>query len=158
MDHDQTSTVPAAALSARQIAGLRHASLGMAVALLVEYALGVGVNLYITVPSGYNSQGIGRAYVDALSKGPLALSIHAAVGTLLIGSAIVSLIRAIRARHRFVITTSTIALLAVTGAAVSGATFVDSARDSASLAMGLLTALALLCAALNLHQLGRPAS
>lgn len=153
---DQVGTVNAEGRSARQIAGLRHASLGMAVALLAEYALGIAVNFYITVPSGYHSQGIGRAYADALTKGPLVLFIHAAIGTLLVGSAIVSLVRAVLARHRFVIATSTVVLLAVVGAAVSGSVFIDSARDSASVAMALLTALALLCAALNLHHLGRP--
>ncbi len=46
------------------------------------------------------------------------------------------------------------ALLAIVGAAASGAAFVGSGADGDSLAMALLTGVALLCYAVNLFVLG----
>jgi hypothetical protein len=46
--------------------------------------------------------------------------------------------------------------VAVAGAAASGAAFVDNGRAGASLAMALLTGVALLCQVVNLYVLGSP--
>ncbi|MEY9967123.1 hypothetical protein ABIA33_005188 [Streptacidiphilus sp. MAP12-16] len=143
--------------SARRVVGLRQASLGLCVMLIAEYALGVAVNIYVTVPKSYQGNGLGKAFGDALTKGPTALVVHAAVGLLVVVAAVTLLVRAILARHVVVITTASIALLAVIGAANSGASFVDTGQNSASLVMALLTALALLCAVSNLYLLGRAA-
>jgi hypothetical protein len=48
-----------------------------------------------------------------------------------------------------------VGLLAVLGAAASGAGFVNSDADGASLAMALLTAVALLCYLINTYLPGR---
>jgi hypothetical protein len=126
--------------------------------LIVEYALGVAVNIYVTVPKSYQGNGLGKAFGDALTKGPTTLIVHAVVGLLVVIAAVTLLVRAIVARHRFVIATAGIALLAVIGAANSGASFVDTGKDSASLTMALLTALALICGVSNLYLLGRAAT
>ena len=55
------------------------------------------------------------------------------------------LARAILARHRFAICAAAAGLAVIVGAAVSGATFVSSGRDAASMAMAMLTGAALLC-------------
>ena len=57
-------------------------------------------------------------------------------------------------RQRLVTWLSAVALLAIVGAAASGAAFVGSGTDGGSLAMALLTGVALLCYALNLFALG----
>jgi hypothetical protein len=60
------------------------------------------------------------------------------------------------ARSGFFVVTSVVSLLAVLGAAASGAAFVNSGGSGASLGMGLLTALALLCQIVNLFRLSAP--
>lgn len=60
------------------------------------------------------------------------------------------LVRAIRARHGSAITASAVGLTAIIAAAFSGATFVSNQQSGASMAMALLTGVALLCYLANL--------
>ena len=133
--------------------GLRRTSLGMSVALLVQSALGMWVNLYVTVPKRDQGGGVAAAVGRALSNGPAALAVHAGIGLILVVGAISLVIRAIRARHRMVMLTSLVSLLAIVGAAGSGAAFVNTGSNGASLSMALLTGLALLCFVTNLFVL-----
>lgn len=142
----------------RRLIGLRRASLLLCVLLIAEYALGMGVNIYVTVPKADQGGGMGKAFGDALSKGPAALAIHATLGLLLLLAAVGLFVQAILARHRTIIATATVTLLAVIGAANSGASFVDSSKNSASMAMAMLTAVALLCTVANLYILTGPAA
>ena len=90
----------------------------------------------------------------ALANGPAALAVHAGLGLVLLLGSIVLVVRA-RWPHRaaFFAVTSAVSLLAVLGAAGAGAAFVNSGQDGASLGMGLLTAVALLCQVINLFRL-----
>jgi hypothetical protein len=95
---------------------------------------------------------VGRALAD----GPAALAVHAGLGLLLLLGSIALVVRAVVARTGFFVVTSVVSLLAVLGAASSGASFVNAGQDGASLAMGLLTAMALLCQLINLFRLSAP--
>ena len=128
----------------------------MAVALLIQYAVGLWVSVYVTVPARDQGGGILAAVGRALANGPAALGLHAALGLLLLFGSIVLVVRAVVARDRFFMVTTTVSLLAVLGAAGSGAAFVNNGQDGASLAMGLLTAVALLCQLINLLRLSAP--
>jgi hypothetical protein len=137
---------------------IRRASLGTAVALLVQYGLGMWVNLYVTIPArdeGGEFAAIGRA----LANGPAGLGVHTGLGLLLLVGSIVPVIRAVAIRRPAIIITSGLSLLAVLGAAGSGAAFVNAGANGASLSMALLTAVALLCQVVNLFLLAgsRPA-
>jgi hypothetical protein len=135
---------------------LRRTSLGMSIALLVEYGLGMWVNLYVTVPGRDHGGGLPAAVGKALSNGPAALAVHAGIGLILLIGVIVLAVRAIQTRHRMIMATSLISLLAIAGAAGSGAAFVRTGSNGASLGMALLTGLALLCFIANLYILGSP--
>jgi hypothetical protein len=144
--------------AARHADNLRRASLGAMVMLILEFALGTGVNLYVTLPSGDHGSGLGAAIGRALADGPAAVAAHAALGLLLIVAAVVLLIRAVAARHVPVITLSAVGLLAILAAASSGARFVGTGQNGASLGMALATAVAMACYAVSLFVLGgRPA-
>jgi hypothetical protein len=132
---------------------LRRISLGMSIALLVQYALGMWVNLYVTVPKRDHGGGVLAAVGRALANGPAALGAHASLGLILVLGSVMLVIRAIRARYRVTMVTSLVSLLAVAGAAGTGAAFVNTGNDGASLGMALLTAVALLCFQLNLYVL-----
>lgn len=129
---------------------IRRASLGTAVALLIQYGLGMWVNLYVTVPARDQGGGEFAAIGRALAHGPAGLAVHTGLGLLLLAGSIVPVIRAVTARRPALIVTSGLSLLAVLGAAASGAAFVNAGTNGASLGMALLTAVALLCQVLNL--------
>ena len=133
---------------------LRRISLGMLAGLLIQYCLGMIVNLYVSVPARDHGGGVLTAVGRALANGPAALTIHAALGLLLILGAVNLVVRALILHLRLEAWLSAAALLAIVGAAASGAAFVGSGNDGDSLAMALLTGVALLCYAVNLFALG----
>lgn len=121
---------------ARLLSRLRGSSAGALVMLILQFALGMGVNLYISPKKG----GVGEAF----SNGPL-LAIHAVLGLLLIIAAIGQLVLAIRARHTAIIVASAVGLIAIAAAASSGAGFLSDHTEGESLGMALATAVAMLC-------------
>ena len=133
--------------SARQMAGLRRATLASFVLLVVQYAIGAGVNLYVGAPSGVH--GIG----EAISRGPAALSVHVVLGLLLVLAAVGLVVQAVIARHWVLTATSVVGLLALVAATLSGARFVENRLPSASMAMAVLTGVALLAYGANLYLL-----
>ncbi len=140
-------TVPHAdtARQARRIAGLRGNSLGISLMLIAEYGLGIGVSLYARIPAADRGRGIASALGRAMTSQPVVLAAHAGLGLLLLVAAASVLTRAIRARHRFAIAASVTGLAAIAGAAVSGASFVSDSKAGASMAMAVLTGIALAC-------------
>jgi len=141
---------------AGQLEIVRRTSLGMTVALLVQYALGMVVNLYVTVPARDQGGGVLTAIGRAFANGPASLAIHAALGLLILAGTISLVVRSVLSRRRPLIWLSAVTLLAVLGAAFNGAAFVNSGNDGASLGMALLTGLALLCLVVTLFVTGAP--
>jgi hypothetical protein len=138
--------------STGRTAGLRQASLAALVLLVIQYGIGIAINLYVTVPAADHGHSIGTA----ISNGPGVLAAHIVIGLLVILAAAALVVQAIRARHPGVIVTSVIGLLALVGAAAQGAAFVSNAHPSASMTMAILTGVALLCYAVSLYLAGSP--
>jgi hypothetical protein len=149
-----SATRAVAGPSARQLDRLRGASMGALVMLILQFAVGMIVNLYATLPAGDNHAGLFPAIGKALADGPAALTVHAVLGLLLIVSAVTLLIRAAACRQVPVIVVSAIGLLAILVAAISGARFVGNGLNSASISMAIATAVAMLCYAVSLYVLG----
>jgi hypothetical protein len=141
--------------SRRRLAALRGNSFGVLMMLIVQFAIGIVVNLDVTVPAADKGSGLLGAIGKALSAGPVALGVHAGLGLLIIVSAVALVVRSVLARHTAVIVASAVGLLAIIAAAANGASFVsDGGQSSASLAMALATAVALICYAVSLFVLG----
>jgi hypothetical protein len=141
----------------RRIENLRGASLGAAVMLVIQFGLGVGVNLYVTLPAavkGAGEAGGGRSLGQAFTNGAV-LAAHAVLGLLLILTAVSLLVRSVIARHGPVIVTSAVGLVAILAAAGFGGSFVHSSTNGASLGMALATGVAMLCYIAALFILGR---
>lgn len=137
----------------KQLTGLRRAIFGILITLIVQYGLGIGVNLYVTIPAtGRAGRGMGQAF----SNGPV-LAVHTVLGLLLLASAIAVLTRAIMVRRKPVAVTSAIGLLAILGAAAAGSSFVSTGKAAASMGMAMATGVALLCYVVALYTL-RPAA
>jgi hypothetical protein len=137
---------------------VRRTSLGMGIALVVQFALGMVVNLYVNVPARDQGGGFLAAIGRALANGPVALGLHAGLGLLLVLGSISLMVRSILSRNRALIAAAVIFFLALLGAASSGASFVDSGKDSASASMAMLTGVALICALVSLFVAGRDAA
>jgi hypothetical protein len=140
---------------ARRRSGLRKNSVAICVMLLVQYGLGMGVNLYAQVPAADHGTGLAAAVGRALTSQPAVLATHTAIGLLMLVAGSSVLFRAIRARHRRAIAASAAGLAAIIAAAFSGAAFVSNDQNGASMAMAVLTGVALLCYLANLVTVGQ---
>ena len=143
-----------AELIARRHAGLRGNAMGGLVMVLIEYALGISANLYSTLPSADKGKPLFAALGAAVGNGPLLISLHALLGTLLLFTALAVVVRSSRMRERRLIAISAGALLATLVAWLSGSSFIGNQRNGASLAMALAAAVAILCYALLVLLLG----
>jgi hypothetical protein len=123
------------------LAGLRRACLATLIALVVQFGLGMWLNLYVPVPSADQRAGI----MQEIENGPLMLTVHALAGTFLMVAAAVLVVRAVRVKDTVVIALTSAGLLAVVGAFGAGELFVRDGEPKTSLSMAILTGVALLC-------------
>ncbi|MBV9279732.1 MAG: hypothetical protein JOZ41_06600 [Chloroflexi bacterium] len=133
-----------------QLGALRTNAFAVLVMLLVEFSLGMWVNLEAKVPASDHGTNLALAIVRAILDGPVGLSLHALLGLLLVVGATAALIRAVRVGEARWTAPAGLGLASVILAALSGARFVGTAQDGASLAMALFAALAMLSYALIL--------
>ncbi len=122
-------TTPASA----RLAALRGNCMGAAVLLIIEFGLGMGVNLYVTLPQH-------KSFFSTVF-GSAILAVHAVVALVLLGAAIGAVVRAIRVRRAVLLTSA--GLGAIVAAGFAGAAFASNQASGASLAMALATAIAL---------------
>jgi hypothetical protein len=148
--HTESAAKPARTAVAAAVSRLRRGSLAALVLVVLEYAIGTYVSLYVTVPAADH----GRGLSTAISNGPALLSVHAVVGLVLGLAALGVLVQSIMARRWTVVGVSAVGLLALALASVAGTGFVRTGDTSASMAMSVLTGIALLCYAVNLYVLG----
>ena len=137
----ETRTAPAPRIGGAALPSIRRASFAMAVLLLVQFGLGIGVNLFTTLPRKDNGAGLG----GAIANGPAAVSIHAVLGLSLIVIALALIIRAVTTRHGGIIALAVLGMAALTSAAINGTRFVGTGQNGASMAMALAWAVAMLC-------------
>lgn len=125
----------AAVTPTSRLAALRGNCMGAAVLLIIEFGLGMGVNLYVTLPEH-------KSFLLEVF-GSATLAAHAIVALVLLGAAVGALVRAIRSRRAIVFTSA--GLAAILAAGIAGSTFVSGAGNGASLSMALATAVAMFC-------------
>ena len=144
MTHSPAVAPPSAQKMQSRQAALRQASLAILIVLIVQFALGISVNLYVTLPA------VGRpGHASWFGNGPL-LALHAALGMLLILGAIFVLVETIMARNATLIVTSATGLVAILLAAFFGSGFTDKLTNGYSLGMAIAFAVALACYAIGL--------
>src|SRR5262249_44116628 len=126
--HGVSVTVPAP---------LRASALAALVVLLLQYGLGIGANLYATLPASDHGKSIFPAFAAALTKGPDIVMAHVVLGTLLLIGSVTVFVRAVRTQLRVPIALAALALAAILAAWLFGARFVGTASNGASLAMAI---------------------
>jgi hypothetical protein len=125
----------------RDRAGVRLVSVAALIMLVLQYGLGIVLNLYVEVPAADAHAGL----LTEISTSPFALTLHAVLGVALIGTAILLVARAVASRDQLLAVLATGGLTAIGGAFGAGEIFVRSGQDMASMAMAVLTGVALLC-------------
>jgi len=142
---NRTEEHPAAAIATSRARALRIDSLVAVVILLIEYGLGLWVNLYATLPAADRGASVPAGFARAVSHGPAGLTIHALLGVILLAGSIAAVVRAARAASPSMIALAVVGLLAIISAAANGSRFIGDQADGASLAMGISAAVAILC-------------
>ena len=121
--------------------GLGRMCVAALIMLVVQYGLGIFLNLYVAVPASDAHAGI----IQEIETAPVALTLHALLGLGLIGTAILLVVRAVGERDRLLAVLASAGLTAIGGAFGAGEIFVKNGQATASLAMAILTGVALLC-------------
>jgi hypothetical protein len=118
--------------------------------LLLQYLLGMAVNLFIVIPRRHPGAGASNYFTGVVSglewaipHGPLWLAAHAALGLALVIAALWAVLAAIRSASRIASATSIVAALAIIGAGFNGASFLNYGHNFSSMIMAGLLAVAL---------------
>ena len=111
--------------------------------LLVQFLLGIDVNLYVKIPQSLPG-GLDGAVNWAIQNGPAPLPVHVILGFSLVWGALGVVGLAIAARDRGRLIASGAALVGILFAAFSGVNFVSTGDDAYSfrMAIGFVIALA----------------
>lgn len=131
-------------------AGLRRACQAVLIVLVVQFSMGMVLNLYVPVPASDANAG----FVQEVRTAPFALTVHVLLGLLLIVGASILLIRAVGIRDLPLIAMTAAGLVAILGAFGAGELFVRNGQNSTSLTMAFLTAAALACYVAVLGRVG----
>jgi hypothetical protein len=140
----------AGALAATRVRGLRANSFAAVVILVVDYGLGMWVNLYGQLPASDHGASIATGFARAIHKGPVGLSVHALLGVILIVSALTAVVRAVLVRRSALIGATAAGPAAIVTAAFSGASFVGDGSNSSSMGMAVAAGVAMAAYALVL--------
>jgi hypothetical protein len=140
---------------------LRRMTLAAAVLVVIQVAIGMVVNLYVTVPAQHPGahpanyfSGSFHSVVWAIGSGAISLAVHGAFGLALILFTIAVAVRAVRLRTGWVAVSSVLAALLAIGAGFNGASFLDfGGKNISSLLMAFLALGALCCYLLALYLL-----
>src|SRR5450759_4653920 len=144
---------------------LRSQFLGTLIFLIVQFLLGMAVNLFVTIPTNHPGanppeylSGVVQSVTWAILHGHVLLIIHASLGLLLVLNALGLLIAAIRTQSRDLITVTSFGLFGVLAAGFNGGSFLNYNKDFSSMLMATFFAVLLVSYSACLFVTGRPAS
>ena len=140
----------------KALKGLRTNAFAAVVMLLLEFGLGVGANLYVALPAADRGKALLAAFGTAATDGPVILSAHAVLGTILLITGVSAVVRAALIRQASLFLITGVSLLGIVVAWLSGARFVGTMTNSASLAMAIAGGVSILCYALVLFLVPGP--
>lgn len=112
--------------------------------LLMQYALGMYANLFVTFPEPDKPGQVDHGQMWGFAWSQPVLAAHITIAFILLGTAIWLYIRVLRAKERRLLLPSGLGLAAICAAWLSGATFVPYQIDLYSYSMSLFFLLALL--------------
>lgn len=150
--------------SRRRISVVRTVSFVLLVVVLAQYAVGMVVNLFVTIPAHHPGakpsdyfSGSASSVAWAIAHGSVSLAVHAALGLALVVAAIIAAVLAGYVGRRGVTAAAWLGAACVLGAGFNGASFLDFNQDVSSLIMALLAAVAIACYAVILYAISAAA-
>lgn len=131
---------------------MARAALVMIVALLVQFTLGMAVNLFVTIPANHPGanpkeyfSGAAHSLGWAIGSGLAPLAGHVILGFVLIVTGFSLIALATSSGQRGVVTASSLGAVFVLAAAFNGASFLNFNDNLSSMIMAVLFAAALAC-------------
>jgi hypothetical protein len=127
---------------------------GLLIALLVQFSLGMYVNLFADIPLNHPGHGATNffagsyhsvVWAETSAHAPLILAFHAGLGLFLVLGSVWLAVLAIRGRRAGFVWSAVLGALFILGAGFNGASFLNYNKDANSYVMALLFALAVLC-------------
>jgi len=163
--HGDAAAVPAAVRTTRdrRNRAARGWAFGLLVALLVQFSIGMYVNLFAVIPLNHPGHGASDffagsyhsvAWAETSPHAPLILAFHGGLGLLLVVGSLWLAVLAIRGRRAGVVWAAVLGALLILGAGFNGASFLNYNKDANSYVMALLFA-AVLCYIIILALPGR---
>jgi hypothetical protein len=142
---------------------LRNQFLGTLIFLIIQFLLGMAVNLFVTIATNHPGAnppeyfgGVVQSVTWAILHGHVLLIIHAGLGLLLVLNALGLLIAAIGTRSRDLITVTSFGLFGVLAAAFNAGSFLNYNQDFSSMLMATFFAVAVVSYSVGLFVTGRP--
>jgi hypothetical protein len=121
---------------------LASASLSALVALVVQFLLGMAVNLFVKIPGNHPGAnppeyfgGVVQSVSWAVLHGPLLLQLHAAFGLVLVAGSIYLLVQGIATRRGGLVTTTVLGFVGTLGAGFNGGSYLNYNEDFSSMLM-----------------------
>src|SRR6202140_4143694 len=144
---------------------LRNQFLGTLIFLVIQFLLGMAVNLFVTIPTNHPGAnppeyfgGVVQSVTWAILHGHVLLIVHASLGLLLVVNALGLLLAAIRGRARDLIWVTSFGLFGVLAAGFNGGSFLNYNQDFSSMLMATFFAIAVVAYAVGLLVTGRTSS
>jgi hypothetical protein len=141
---------------------MRNQFLGTLIFLIVQFLLGMAVNLFVTISTNHPGSnapeyfgGVVQSVTWAILHGHVLLQVHAVLGLLLVLNALGLLIAAIRTRARDLIWVTSLGLFGVLAAGFNGGSFLNYNQDLSSMIMATFFAWAVVSYAVGLFVTGR---
>jgi hypothetical protein len=142
---------------------MRDQFLGTLIFLMIQFLLGIAVNLFVTIPANHPGAnppeyfgGVVQSVTWAILHGHILVILHASLGLLLVLNALGLLVAAIRTRSRDLITVTAFGLFGVLAAGFNGGSFLNYNQDFSSMLMATFFAIAVVSYAVGLVVTGRP--
>ena len=137
---------------------LRSLFLGGLVFLVVQFLLGMAVNLFITIPLNHPGanppeyfSGVAQSVIWAILHGPALLILHAVLGFVVLAFGIRILVSAIRSRERGLLVAASIGAVAILGAGFNGGSYLNYHQDFSSMIMASFFAIAVVAYVAGLY-------
>ena len=142
---------------------MRNQFLGTLIFLIVQFLLGMSVNLFVTIPTNHPGAnppeyfgGVVQSVIWAILHGHVLLQVHAVLGLLLVLNALGLLIAAIKTRAGDLIWVASLGLFGVLAAGFNGGSFLNYNQDFSSMVMATFFAWAVIAYAVGIFLTGRP--
>jgi hypothetical protein len=142
---------------------LRNGHLAILVTLIAQFLIGMGVNLFVTVPLNHPGanpseyfSGVVQSVAWAILHGPVMLIGHAVLGLVLVAFGIRLLALAIGSRERRLIVSAAIGVVAILAAGFNGGSYLNYHEDFSSMIMAAFFAIAVMAYVFGLWSLPLP--